>query len=432
MTNSILVCTVGGSPAPIVSAIRQERADLVVFVCSEDDPATGSRGSHTMIEGSGETIVKQAGLGEGTYRIWPVPADGLEDGYRRLFANMNELVAEFPEAAIVADYTGGTKSMSAVLALVAVEMPQVRLQLVSGPRADLVKVRDGMEAPLRVALAEPRMRRAVATVSAAWRAHFYDQAQAGFSAMLADVAPEFRPGIQRLRDLSGAFAAWDRFDHASAEKIIDVYARPLGAWIAPWRSVARLLARDDREKREPLAIQDVWLNAQRRAAQGRYDDAVARCYRMIEWMAQWLLFRRAGIADTGAIPTEAVPAALHDRLRRMVKGKGPDRREVYEAGLMDAWTLLARLDPDGPAARFFEGKQHELRGQLGWRSQSILAHGMEPVTQQGWSAFSSWMEAGPIVVLDEEMRRNKIGLRVQQLPTEPPSVEFPASKRDNA
>ena len=41
---------------------------------------------------------------------------------------------------------------------------------------------------------------------------------------------------------------------------------------------------------------DLWRNAERRAVQGRYDDAVARCYRMVEWTAQWLLRTRCNVS----------------------------------------------------------------------------------------------------------------------------------------
>lgn len=55
------------------------------------------------------------------------------------------LAERFPGARFIADYTGGTKTMTAALVCTALERDDVTLQLVSGARPDLVAVRDGTE-----------------------------------------------------------------------------------------------------------------------------------------------------------------------------------------------------------------------------------------------------------------------------------------------
>ena len=53
---TILICTVGGSHQPIVSAIKEQSPDHVVFICTDKDPATGRPGSIIQITGAGNCI----------------------------------------------------------------------------------------------------------------------------------------------------------------------------------------------------------------------------------------------------------------------------------------------------------------------------------------------------------------------------------------
>ena len=52
----ILLCTVGGSHQPIVTAIRESRPDHVCFICSGKDPGTGRAGSDVQVLGKGNII----------------------------------------------------------------------------------------------------------------------------------------------------------------------------------------------------------------------------------------------------------------------------------------------------------------------------------------------------------------------------------------
>jgi len=69
-----LVITVGGSCAPILTSIRQNKPDKIFFICSDDTET--SRGSYRTVEGSGNVcgldepnILTQAGVPEVEYDI---------------------------------------------------------------------------------------------------------------------------------------------------------------------------------------------------------------------------------------------------------------------------------------------------------------------------------------------------------------------------
>src|SRR5512143_3703278 len=95
---TILICTVGGSHEPILTAIRQTSPDFVCFICSGKDPATGRPGSDVQITGKGSIIKKspldekptlpniptQAGLREEQYEVAEVPADDLEQAFGQI------------------------------------------------------------------------------------------------------------------------------------------------------------------------------------------------------------------------------------------------------------------------------------------------------------------------------------------------------------
>jgi CRISPR-associated protein (TIGR02710 family) len=155
-----------------------------------------------------------------------------------------------------------------------------------------------------------------------------------------------------------------------------------------------------------MRLFDLWRNAQRRAAQGRYDDAVARIYRLLEWSAQWLLRRHCGI-DTADIPADRLPEGMTLTLNR--EGK-------LQAPLFAAWELVERLTT-GPASRFANEHRERLRDWIKVRNHSILAHGFTPVGETEWTVFAGWIDEQMIPMLLQEMADLKLRNAPPQLPT---------------
>ena len=63
-----LVCTVGGTDAPILASIPTHRPDRVVFVCSTDDVATGAKGSYVSVERANPSLPSKAQLDPGFWK----------------------------------------------------------------------------------------------------------------------------------------------------------------------------------------------------------------------------------------------------------------------------------------------------------------------------------------------------------------------------
>jgi len=418
---TLLLCTVGGSHQPIVSAIKELSADRVFFICSENDSATGRPGSVSQITGTGmcikanpldakpslPAIPQQAGLQPEQYQVFCAPADDLDAIYLVCRNALRTALRDFPGARWVADYTGGTKSMSAALVLAALEDPAVELQIVTGNRGDLIKVRDGSQYVALANYERIRFERLAAPFRECWSRFAYSEAEAGFKGIAAPRDPHLRGRLFAWRDLSRAFAAWDGFDHATPQTIIQDYAPKLPNSLKEYLPVlSRLNDTRDTQKRDAARLFDLYRNAERRAAQGRYDDAVARLYRLWEWSAQWILKTRCGI-DTSDIPADWLPKDMP---------RSPNSRGKIQTGLFDSWKLVKRKKSDSIAAHFFMREENTLRNLLETRNLSILAHGFEPVTHENWAPIIAWTENQFLPMLLEETRSHGIRELPPQLP----------------
>jgi len=331
-----------------------------------------------------------------------VSPDDLDDIYRHI---MDWMVERNPRAErLVADYTGGTKSMSAALVCAALDHGRVELQLVTGSRANLVKVESGSEIAMPASVAQTRFRRQLHQALSLWHTHAYEQSML----LLGELSPPMaeRNDYFAARDLSRAFALWDRFDHTGAHEIINRYRGRLGGSLGPLLGALDLLNKEV-PAREPLRIFDLFRNAERRAAQERYDDAVARLYRLLEWSAQWLLKEQAGI-ETADIPPDRIPAGL--KLQKNREGK-------YQAGLFASWQLAAKY-AGNEVARFWTAEQDRLLDLLKARNHSILAHGFTSLGEPEWNAFHGWIKATllPLLLQITAQQPYRIKVMPPQLP----------------
>lgn len=419
--NNVLLCTVGGSHQPILTAITELRPVHVLFFCTGKDAATGRPGSIEMVTGKGKPVTVRrgpdteqlpnlptlAGLSAEQFTTCLVPPDALDDCAARMLEAVATVQRQFPAARLVADYTGGTKTMTAALVMVALEQDGIELQLVTGARADLIKVHDGSQAGVAVSAEGIRLRRAMAPFLAAWDRFAYGEAADGLMALRPPRLAPLQADLQIARDLSRAFDAWDRFDHAAALRDLEIYRARLGQ--ADGALTARLFTAlkaltSSNQQHLPACLWDLWLNAQRRARQGRYDDAVARGYRLLEWTAQWLL---AGVGiDTGNVLAEQVPAST----QLPVDSDGRRR-----AGLLQAWTLAAH-HLGGAVQQFMDAEGKRLLNQLQTRNASILAHGETPIARADWQGFAAWLERALLPLFKDQAERRGVKQWAPQLP----------------
>jgi CRISPR-associated protein (TIGR02710 family) len=286
---------------------------------------------------------------------------------------------------IVVDYTSGTKAMSVGLFAAAVGLGVETISYVTGRRDDTGRVIPGGE---RFSSFTPRMIYAQRDLDrAAWLFDRYRFEEA--ASLAADAAscgdPEISARAQVAARLAEAFGAWDRFDHGTAFLRLDSLGDDvrLDLWsVRPAVERAKQLlyrAKSERYCGERLA--DLAANARRRLEEGKYDDAVGRCYRAFEYLAQ-LGQHNLGL-DPADLRWDAValklPGSLQEPWRERADPKGRLR-----LGLRNDYELLRDLG-EGLGARLFPmliDRKSTLYACLERRNNSILAHGTDPVDKQ--------------------------------------------------
>jgi len=412
MVRKVLICTVGGSYQPIVTAIETLEPDYIFFVCTQ-----GPQGSEYQITGKGKiikassdqkstlpNIPTQKGLQADCYELVHVEADNLDSTYNTLYKTIDSLDTRFPGAELIADYTGGTKGMSVALVLAALEH-DLSLHLVTGPRPDLVKVADNTQWGVPVDYESIRMRREIRLGLAAWEQYGYSQAVETLKNIKRTSNPVLQKHHLMALNLSKAFDHWDRFDHAAAYGILSSCAEDVGREYSNYLRILGLFMKGG-PAREPALICDLWLNALRRAAQGRYDDAVSRAYRVLEWVAQWLLLDRCKV-DTCNLPKDFIPDTI---------GIIPNHKNRLQAPLFLAWQLV-EAKTDTNMAQFFRENKKNFQKKLEIRNESILAHGFTPVDFNRWSEILEWMDNGVLPAFLKDARHT--GLK---MPAQLPSI----------
>ncbi|WP_207790955.1 hypothetical protein, partial [Thermaurantiacus tibetensis] len=226
---TLLVLTVGGSPEPLKTALARFRPDEALFIVS--DGAGGTRSSADAVK-----ALKGCDVWPAKPRVRKVPADGLD----RAFALIETQLAMAQERGcrVIADYTGGTKSMSGALMLAAAMTGGCDLRLMTGRRRDLRQVEDGTETPVDVPAEAVGLGRVLVSVANFTRQRAY---QAALAVLPSEQAvPASLPGawtrrVALWRNWLAAMERWDRFDHAGALKLVDRNggeAGPLGQALA--------------------------------------------------------------------------------------------------------------------------------------------------------------------------------------------------------
>jgi len=375
MLKRALIVTVGTGTRPevnivrpLVKTIKDSRPDFLVLVVTEAS------------ERFGEEIK--------TNLKWPEEAGFTVllrdfDDFQAVFREVNQVFRRlaamgYAPDEIQVDFTSGTKAMSSGAVSAGIFHQCQSLKYITGERRHGVVV-DGTEKFLTVsplAIYARHDLKLARELILRLRFRTAEEILRAVNAVLLD--PEEQQERDQLRLVAQAYWAWDIFDHKEAgfrfskiawDSLGDSPYRPAEAALD---LLSHLAGEDDRTRSQALIL-DLYNNACRRALEGKYDDAVARLYRVVELFAQQLL-RFVFDLDSGDVDLTKVPVSLHDLLE---KHRDPSDRKI-KVGLHLDYLLLAELGhPVGHA--FLDNAP--LRGRLGERNQTILAHGLKSVSQ---------------------------------------------------
>lgn len=401
---SALLISVGGSAAPVLHSLNEQRPDYICFFCSHE---------------TRDTIESEI-LSSLDYR--PVHHDWIETEDSQCLSSCYRAVRdELPRVLkkwrltwdeLTVDFTGGTKVMSSACLLATIRYVS-RYTYVGAEsregrnRAGTGVVINGCERLLREAnpwkdMAEEEHRELALLFN---RAQF--SAALEVVSRLSELVPEdIKPVYSTALKAIEGYDAWDRFEHKKAYNSfkqlrgLGIYAiRRSGSGILAQlvqnldsnlshleklvalrraESAWRRTSSPDLVSHHRHDVIDVIANAKRRAEmEQQWDDAVARLYSAIEANARYRLLDEHGI-DTAHAKAEQIPNSLRKEYVRRYGGSGEDRSLRF--GLQAAYCLLAKLGDE--VGRRYEEVSKELESALQARNQSRLAHGTAPVRKE--------------------------------------------------
>ena len=389
-----LLASLGGSPEPLVVSICTHRPEWVFFLASQ---ASTVKLVDVMLQ------TKEKGCSfQQEMELVDDPAD-LVHCYERAVALVNRALAKgFRGDDIIVDYTGGTKTMTAAMALAALGKG-VSFAYVSGSKRTkdgLGVVEDGFEevrhavSPWQLFAVEEQKRLQMLfntyQFEGAQRIAEYLEPRVGYTEAV----------FYRVAALAAkGYGAWDLFNHVAAERrLAELSAQlerlpnlqsPRKEQVQGFKQrvkehhdlVAKIVEESGKgAKPSRLLVLDLLANANRRAKQGKVDDAVARLYRALEMLAQAVFWEEFHI-ETASVPEDFVPESLKEEFHKYRRSDG----KGYKIPLTAAYTLLR--ETGHTLGVRFAARSDELLKVLGARNSSILAHGTRPLRPETYETF---------------------------------------------
>lgn len=341
----------------------------------------------------------QNNLDADNIHISALPNKGDEDDADACFAHYNQVIGEligqgFKPNDMVADFTRGTKAMSAALVLAASQNDIPHLRYVSGHKRDARgMVEPGNEIIYNISPVAISARK---TMAAAERFML----QGNFSAVL-EILPSMDNRFASLwpKDLLAAantiktcakfYARWDRFDYRSAAATnspsktgsnnwdLFIPTDEVQQWVQTLSESMPDIFRMKAGRLRRLAA-DLLANGERRIRHRQFEDALLRAYRILELVGQLRLFE-CGL-DSEDLPAEN--KAVKDLCEQLKKEQSAPlshkKNGNYKAARENVARLLKRLDdPFGKKLLDF-AKSGPLPAIN--RNRSILTHKFEAVS----------------------------------------------------
>ncbi|MBT9138186.1 MAG: hypothetical protein DDT31_00736 [Syntrophomonadaceae bacterium] len=278
---------------------------------------------------------------------------------------------------VVVDFTSGTKAMSAGAVLAATK-EFVDISYVSGKRIN-GKVVSGREKVLKYSPVSGMMGIQEMILGELFNTYQFDsciEILGKLKKMSED--PDIVEKLDRYKQIANGYSSWDKFNHKEALDILRTFDNSL---VNIDKNRAFLLEMGRKEFKDyGFLICDLLNNARRRIDEGKYDDAVARLYRLVELMAQYKLSEKkidTSDVDTWQLQTMGMGQASVQKWQKWVELRSADGKITIS--LKKSYELLADLD-DKLGKRFSDDRK--LKDMLAKRNFSILAHGLSSIKKE--------------------------------------------------
>ncbi len=378
-----MLISVGGAEAPIVSSVKSHLPDKIIFFVSKASrEQVSAKIMPAIFDGIGKMIdhefivtPDEADIGEST----KILLDEVPRAMRKLGQD-----AQWPG---LADYTGGTKTMSAAVVWASSMFPCL-FNYVGGTergKNGLGVVLDGSER--HVTLQNPWDKLAYFEIQHAMR--LFDCAQYANSAELfakteGKVTDEkAKRSLSLLAAIVRAYHEWDIFNHKTALSLFSknfdrlkdfpMSDNPFLPDLSEFtESVEKNYGALKKFDTEPFfLVHDLLSNARRRAdLEIKFEDATARTYSAIERTAK-IALKKYGIDNS-----KCDPGCIPETIRQEYILKYSREDTLLHFGCHASFHLLLNLNDD-MGKRFSENTR--INAHLAERNNSILAHGTHSI-----------------------------------------------------
>ncbi|MEP0861581.1 MAG: TIGR02710 family CRISPR-associated protein [Ignavibacterium sp.] len=278
------------------------------------------------------------------------------------------------------DYTSGTKAMSAALVSAAIANKVGSISYVYGERGEGGRVKSGTErrsslVPIKIFSAET-FQKAI---------EYFNSYR--FTTCLEllnnyEFHPEYHEKVELLKYLSDLFDCWDKFEFNRAfehYKKINVDSMKVFNLKSRFESYyLPLLIKLKSEEYSYQRLIDLTGNADRRASEGRYDDAIARLYRALEMCGQ-IEFLKEFHCSTSDVIIDKIPVNLKEEVNNKYLDKKDNKIKIPLYGTFE---LLSKIN--NTVGKVFMDQWNNIKKCLTVRNNSILAHGNDPVSKKSY------------------------------------------------
>jgi CRISPR-associated protein (TIGR02710 family) len=385
--NRVLLLTVGTGDideleatllAPLEKSIREGEWRRVILLPSQ------------VTQENAEVLRKR--LAGTVLEVRPLPAAEAENDADACFAHFDAVLEQVLEggasaSGVVLDFTRGTKAMSAALVLAGIARDVPRLRYIYGQRDERGMVKPSSEHIGDINARHATTRRDLSRASDFLRQGQFRAAAALFPPLdhptLGLYPAPLRPEVAGLRWCAEFWGAWDRFDYSLAASLAGKRPAAPPASGSPFRpsdAQVRFLARlatplpeEPEARADPLRdlCADVLENARRRLLWGHFEDAMIRCYRVLELVGQVRLFEQ-GLDSEDIDPQHPGFQRWLTYKEKQGRPVRPDDKGKFTLARQNVASLLKRMrDPLAPDL-LDEKRYRDLPRS---RNRSVLIHG---------------------------------------------------------
>ncbi|AMK15253.1 TIGR02710 family CRISPR-associated CARF protein [Methanobrevibacter olleyae] len=418
----ILILTVGGSPEPLIYSINEFKPDNVLFLHSPETLKECSK------------IINETGFNESKVEYLEIKdAESLDDSFavaKSAFIKFND----YKKYDVILDFTGGTKPMvsGVVLALIEGNYSNFRFSYVGSKDSEsrdkngVGVVKDGSE--ISKIQINPYKKYAITEFKRGknfFNTYQFEAASLNFKC--AKNRLETNVGDYNLaslyEEIVDFYQKWDKFNDKKSKKVdLFKYLKSIIEKIENDEYLLKLLSdtefyeqlnynlkflsfklrgsdiyiENDSDKallknRIQYYLSDLLNNAYRRIEEAKYDDAVARLYRINELIAQIKLCDY-GLIEESRLQTQKVFIIDIEKTRNKARNKAnfDDINSFinHNANSHDLKKGLIKL-PNDKSFQLLElfgfvkdSNFEKLNMELKVRNDSILAHGLNPIKKE--------------------------------------------------